>query len=85
MAAIVLNRRVGAKIMKKLTRAQLFVAPNKVLKAEARLKRGKSAIVAAREHAAEITERRAAQPFRMHTTVWTRRRLAERLKALAMV
>jgi hypothetical protein len=75
----------GAEIMKKLTRAQLFVAPNKVRKAETRLERGKSAIVVARQRAAEITQRRAAQPLKMYSTVWTRRRLAERFKTLAMV
>ena len=74
----------GAEIMKKLARAQLFVAPNRVRRAEARLERGKSAVVAARERAVEITQRQP-QPFRTRPTVLMRRRLAERLKAVAMV
>ena len=74
----------GAEIMKKLARAQLFVAPNRVRRAEARLERGMSAVVAARERAVEITQRQP-QPFRTRPTVLMRRRLAERLKAVAMV
>jgi hypothetical protein len=65
--------------MRKMTRAQLFAAPANVRRAEARLARGKSAVVAARARASDITEQYEERPFNVRPTVLQRRRLAERL------
>jgi len=62
--------------MKRLTSAQLFAAPKRAGKAEARLERAKLVIVAARERAAETG---AVQPSAMRPpTVLQRRRLVGR-------
>ena len=74
------QRRWG-RIMKKLTRAQLFAAPVKVRNAEARLEQGKLAVVAARARGSEITQQYEGRLFDVRPTVLQRRRLAERMGA----
>jgi hypothetical protein len=73
---------MGEQIMKRLTSAQLFVPPKIARKTKARLERAKLIVVAARERAAEMAQRYAAQPStKRPATVLQRRRLAERLSA----
>jgi hypothetical protein len=68
--------------MKKLTRAQLFIAPPKKYNAEAKLERARLAVIAARSRALETTKQQTKQPLRVRLTVLQRRRLAERVGAL---
>jgi hypothetical protein len=61
--------------MKRLTSAQLFVPPKIARKTKARLERAKLIVVAARERAAEMAQRYAAQPStKRPATVLQRRR-----------
>jgi hypothetical protein len=65
--------------MKRLTSAQLFVAPKRAGKTNARLERAKLVLVAARERAAETAQQCAAQPSMMRPpNVLQRRRLVGR-------
>jgi hypothetical protein len=73
---------MGEQIMKRLTSAQLFVPPKIARKTKARLERAKLVVVAARERAAGMAQRYAAQPStKRPATVLQSRRLAERLSA----
>jgi len=53
------------QIMKMLASAQLFAAPARAAKSNAKLERAKLVIVAARERAAETARQCAAQPSTM--------------------
>jgi hypothetical protein len=71
---------VGGRIMKMMTREQLFAAPKLVGRTKARLERGIAAVSAARALATEITqqtERPRLAPVRSQG-----RRRVERLSAL---
>jgi hypothetical protein len=64
------------EIMKMLASAQLFAAPARAAKSNAKLERAKLVIVAARERAAETARQCAAQPLTIHPpNVLQRRRL----------
>ena len=64
------------QIMKMLASAQLFAAPARAAKSNAKLERAKLVIVAARERAAETARQCAAQPSTMRPPkVLQRRRL----------
>ena len=67
------------EIMKMLAGAQLFAAPARAAKSNAKLDRAKLVIVAARERAAETARQCAAQPSTMRPpTVLQRRRLVRK-------
>jgi hypothetical protein len=62
--------------MKMLVSAQLFAAPARAAKSNAKLERAKLVIVAARERAAETARQCVAQPLTIHPpNVLQRRRL----------
>ena len=61
--------------MKMLASAQLFAAPARAAKTNAKLERAKLVIVAARERAAETARQCAAQPTMRPPNVLQRRRL----------
>src|ERR1700704_4395043 len=70
---------VGGRIMKMMTREQLFAAPRLARRAKGRFDRGMEAVSAARARAMEIAQQCAALP-RLTPTASHRRRLA-RLRA----
>jgi hypothetical protein len=66
---------VGGRIMKMMTREQLFTAPRLARRAKARFNRGMEAVSAARARAMEIAQQCAALP-RLTPNVSHRRRMA---------
>jgi hypothetical protein len=75
-----LDWAVGGRIMKMMTREQLFAAPKLARRAKARFDRGMGAVSAARIRAMEIAQQCAELP-RLTPTASHRRRLA-RLRGL---
>ena len=67
---------VGGRIMKMMTREQLFAAPRLARRTKARFDRGMEAVSAARTRATEIAQQCAALPRLVPTNASQRRRLA---------
>src|SRR5262245_21804586 len=68
---------IGGQIMKRLTRAQLFVSAKRAHRNKDWFERAKLVVAAARDRAVE--EQRAAPSMKRPPTVLQKRRLAERL------